>query len=101
MGRMGFVSPGAVVGVEVGCFNGQSKCVGTVKLTFNGTELGQRNFSLAAETGAFQNIKLSSYGKSLLSRNRVNDLIAVDAEVTTTSGQTLSHTFNLARWLWH
>ena len=36
LGHEGFVSPGWVVGVEIGCFHGTSQCTGHITMTHNG-----------------------------------------------------------------
>jgi hypothetical protein len=103
MGHMGFVSPGDVIGVEAGCFGGSSPCVGHVTMSVAGTNtvIGQRDFSIPADSGGFQNIKISPYGASLLKRNGVWKLMQVEVDVTTTAGQTISEPMSLARWVWH
>ena len=101
MGRMGFVSPGGIIGVEAGCMGGQTGCAGHVAMYHNGSLIGQRNFYIAANSGGFQNIGLSSLGKQLLRHNGVWRLLAVDVDVTTTSGQRTSQVMHLARWIWH
>jgi phosphodiesterase/alkaline phosphatase D-like protein len=101
MGRMGFVSPGGIIGVQAGCFGGTTPCGGHVTMSHNGAVIGQRNFFIAAQTGGFQNIGLSSFGKRLLRGNGVFHLLAVDVVVTTTAGQRTSQVMHLARWVWH
>lgn len=99
MGHEGFVSPGNVVGIEVGCF-GPAACSGTFKVTANGTEIGNGGFSQASNTGGFQNIKLNATGVADLRANRPNHLLSAEVEVTTNTGQSLSGTFGLACWYW-
>jgi hypothetical protein len=103
MGRMGFVSPGDVIGVEAGCFGGDTTCTGHVTMTVTGrnTVIGQTSFSIPARSGGFQNLKLTPYGHELLRHNGVWKLLQVDVNVTTASGQTISQTMSLARWVWH
>jgi hypothetical protein len=101
MGRMGFVSPGAIIGVEAGCFGGTTPCAGHVTMSHDGVLIGQRNFYIPAQTGGFQNIGLRPYGKQLLKGNGVFHLLAVDVDVTTTAGQNTSQVMHLARWVWH
>ena len=101
MGRMGFVSPGGIIGVEAGCFGGTTTCNGHVTMSHNGVVIGQRNFSIAPSSGGFQNIGLSSFGKSLLRFNRVFALLKVSVNVTTTTGQRTQQVMALARWVWH
>lgn len=102
MGHMGFVSPGGIIGVEAGCFGGATSCQGhvTMSTVHGGTVLGQRNFYIPARTGGFQNVGINATGKQLLKQNRVWHLLQVDVRVSTTSGQSLSQTMTLARWVW-
>lgn len=103
MGRMGFVSPGAIIGVEAGCFGGATPCTGHVTMTAQsgGALLGQRNFYIAPNSGGFQNIGINAIGKQLLTHNSVWRLLPVTVKVTTTAGQTTTQTMTLARWVWH
>lgn len=103
MGRMGFVSPGAIIGVEAGCFGGATPCTGHVTMTaqHGGALLGQRNFYIAPNSGGFQNIGLDDTGKQLLKENSVWHLLPVTVTITTTQGQTTTQTMTLARWVWH
>jgi hypothetical protein len=103
MGHMGFVSPGDVIGVEAGCFGGDTTCTGQVTMTVVGTNtvIGQTRFSIPAHSGGFQNLKISPYGASLLTHNGVWKLMQVEVNVTTTSGQSISEPMSLARWVWH
>lgn len=101
MGRMGFVSPGGIIGVEAGCFGGQNACAGHVTMTHNGIVIGQRDFSIAPNSGGFQNIGLSSQGKQMLRSNGVFRLLAVNVSVTTADGQRAAQVMHLARWVWH
>lgn len=101
LGREGFVSPGGVIGVELGCFAGQTTCAGHFTVTHNGTLVGQRDFSIAPESGGFQNFALTPAGRELLSHNRVFQLLGVDVTVKTSDGQTLTYVVHLARWVWH
>jgi hypothetical protein len=101
MGREGFVSPGGVIGVEVGCFDGQTTCAGHIEMTHDGSIVGQRNFSIPPESGGFQNLGLTARGQQLLRDNRVFDLLAVNVTVNDTDGQTLTYVIHLARWVWH
>jgi hypothetical protein len=102
MGRMGFVSPGDVIGVEAGCFGGQTACVGHVTMSLrSGTVIGERNFDIAPATGGYQNLKITAVGKQAMGQNSVWHLIQVNVVVTTTTGQHTSQTMSLARWVWH
>lgn len=101
MGRMGFVSPGRVIGIEAGCFGGWTRCAGHVTISHNGIVIGQRDFNIAPNSGGFQNIELSYQGAAMLRRNRVFHLLPVAVSVTTTDGQRISETMHLGRWVWH
>jgi len=101
MGRMGFVSPGGWIGVEAGCFGGQTDCIGHITMSHNGTIVGQRDFAIAPETGGFQNIRLTPQGQQLLRQNSMFHLLAVSVTVTTSDGQKISQVMRLARWVWH
>lgn len=101
LGREGFVSPGGVIGVELGCFAGQTTCAGHFTVTHNGTLVGQRDFSIDPESGGFQNFSLTDAGRALLSHNRVFQLLGVDVNVKTNDGRTLTYVVHLARWVWH
>jgi phosphodiesterase/alkaline phosphatase D-like protein len=101
LGHEGFVSPGSVVGVELGCFHGTSRCTGHITMTHNGTTIAQRDYSIAADSGGFQNMTLNSTGKSDLGQNRTFHLLPVTVNVTASSGQKLSYVIHLARWVWH
>ncbi|HET9720841.1 MAG TPA: fibronectin type III domain-containing protein [Solirubrobacteraceae bacterium] len=101
MGHMGFVSPGNVIGVEVGCFSGATPCAGAFKFTVNGNTIGSGAFKMNPETGGFHNFKLNARGVSLLKGNRVNHLLVTTVSITTTSGQKVSGRLSLARWYWH
>lgn len=99
MGHMGFVSPGNVIGVEVGCF-GPTSCSGAFKMTVDGKTIGTGNFKENADTGGFQNIKLNSTGQRDLEGNHVDHLLVTNVAVTTTAGQSVNGTLSLARWSW-
>ncbi|HUA47639.1 MAG TPA: fibronectin type III domain-containing protein [Solirubrobacteraceae bacterium] len=101
MGHEGFVSPGWVVGVELGCFHGTSTCTGQLKMTHNGTEIAQRSYSIAADSGGFQNMVLNSTGRGDLGQNSTFHLLPVTVTATSSTGQTLSFVIHLARWVWH
>ncbi len=101
MGRMGFVSPGAIIGVQAGCFGGTTRCGGHVTMSHDGIVIGQRNFSIAANTGGFQNMGINAQGKQMLKANRPFGLLAVDVSITTDSGQRTSQVMHLARWVWN
>jgi hypothetical protein len=101
IGRMGFVSPGGVIGVEAGCFGGQTSCAGQVTMTHDGVVIGQRNFNIPPNSGGFQNLGLNAQGKQMLKANRVFNLLAVNVSVTTTAGQRTGQVMHLARWVWN
>jgi hypothetical protein len=101
IGREGFVSPGAIIGVEAGCFGGQTTCSGHVTMAHDGIVIGQRNFNIAPNSGGFQNIGLNAQGKEMLRGNTVFHLLAVNVSVVTTSGQRTSQVMHLARWVWN
>ena len=103
MGRMGFVSPGHVIGVEAGCFGGGTTCTGQVTMSPVGSDtvIGETDFTIPAHTGGFQNLKITPYGASLLTHNGVWRLLQVDVHVTTSTGQSISERMSLARWVWH
>ena len=101
MGHEGFVSPGRVVGVELGCFHGTSTCTGQLTMTHDGTVIAQRNYSIPADSGGFQNMVLSSAGQQMLGSNGVWHLLPVTVTAKGSTGQTLSFVIHLARWVWH
>ncbi len=102
IGRMGFVSPGRIIGVEAACLGGTSRCYGHVTMSHNGIVIGQRDFSIAPNSGGFQNIEISRQGEQMLrSYNHVFHLLPVTVTVTTTTGQRTTQVMTLARWIWH
>jgi hypothetical protein len=101
LGHEGFVSPGHVVGVELGCFHGTSTCTGRLTMSHDGTVIGQRDYSIPAGSGGFQNMVLSSAGQQLLGQNSTFNLLPVTVTATGSTGQTLSFVIHLARWVWH
>jgi hypothetical protein len=102
IGRMGFVSPGRIIGVEAACIGGTTTCAGHVSISRNGVVLGQRDFRIAPNTGGFQNIELSARGaRMMLNYNSVFHLLPVTVTITPTGGQTITQTIHLARWVWH
>jgi hypothetical protein len=101
LGREGFVSPGRVIGVEAGCFGGTTTCTGSVTLRHNGILIGQTTYSIAPNSGGFQNLVLTGFGESLMRQNSVFSLLAVQVYVAGTDGQRTSQTMHLARWVWH
>jgi hypothetical protein len=101
LGHEGFVSPGGVIGVELGCFVGSTPCDGNVEMLHSGHVIGSRGISIAPDSGGFENMQLTGEGELLLARNRPFHLLAVTVEVSTTSGQRLNYVIHLARWVWH
>jgi hypothetical protein len=102
IGRMGFVSPGRIIGVEAGCFGGDSRCYGHVTMSHDGIVIGQRDFQIAPNSGGFQNLEISGQGMAMMmSYNSVYHLLPVTVKVTTSTGQTTTQVMTLARWLWH
>lgn len=101
LGHEGFVSPGSVVGVELGCFHGTSKCTGHVTMTHNGVQIAQSDYSMAADSGGFHNMVLTQTGKTLLGQNSTFHLLGVTVNVTGSTGQKVSYVIHLARWVWH
>jgi phosphodiesterase/alkaline phosphatase D-like protein len=96
LGRMGFVSPGGWIGVVLGCFAGQTRCVGHFTLTHGRTVVGQRNFNLGPAAGGFQNVRLTAKGRRLLRRSL--GPLPVSANIVATNGQRISQAMRLARW---
>ena len=103
MGRMGFVSPGGVMGVEAGCFGGDTSCVGHVKLRAvrTGAVIGQRNFDIPAHTGGFENLRITKAGRRLLKHNSKWHLLRVNVTITTPNDRKTSERMTIARWVWH
>lgn len=101
LGHEGFVSPGSVVGVELGCFHGTSTCTGHLTMSHDGTVIAQRDYSIPADSGGFQNMALSAAGKQMLGSNSTFHLLAVTVTAEGTNGQKLSFVIHLARWVWH
>jgi hypothetical protein len=101
LGHEGFVSPGWVVGVELGCFHGTTPCAGHITMTHNGTTIAQRDYSIPADSGGFQNMVLNSTGQTELGSNSTFHLLPVTVTATQTGGQTVSWVIHLARWVWH
>jgi hypothetical protein len=101
LGHEGFVSPGWIVGAEVGCFHGSTECTGHLTMSHNGTIIAQRDYSIAPDSGGFQNMELNSTGQAALASNGVFHLLPVTVTATQTSGPTVSWVIHLARWVWH
>jgi phosphodiesterase/alkaline phosphatase D-like protein len=101
LGHEGFVSPGWVVGVELGCFHGTSQCSGHISMTHNGAQLAQSDYSMSPDSGGFHNMVLNQTGKNDLGSNSTFHLLPVTVTVTSSSGQKLSYVIHLARWVWH
>jgi hypothetical protein len=101
LGHEGFVSPGSIVGAEVGCFQGTSPCNGHLTMSSDGTVIAQRDYSIDPDSGGFQNMGLNSIGQTRLNSNGVFHLLPVTVTATQTDGQTASWVIHLARWVWH
>jgi hypothetical protein len=101
MGREGFVSPGRVIGVELGCFVGQTTCTGHITMAHNGVVIGQRDYSIPPSSGGFHNMRITEHGWRLVKNNSVFNLVGVDVTVNDSTGQTLHYVIHLARWVWH
>jgi hypothetical protein len=101
LGHEGFVSPGHVIGVELGCFRGTSTCTGRLTMSHDGTMIGERDYSIPADSGGFQNMVLSSAGQPMLGSNSTFHLLPVTVTATGGTGQELSFVIHLARWVWH
>jgi hypothetical protein len=101
LGHEGFVSPGRIVGVELGCFHGTTTCTGQLTMTHNGSVIAQRSYSIAPDSGGFQNMELSAFGRQLLNSNGVFHLLPVTVTAAGSSGQKLSFVIHLSRWVWH
>ncbi len=101
LGHEGFVSPGWVVGAEVGCFHGTTTCAGQLTMSHDGAVIAQRSYAIAPDSGGFQNMELNSTGQKALASNGVFNLIPVTVTATQTGGPTVSWVIHLARWVWH
>jgi hypothetical protein len=101
LGHEGFVSPGWIVGAEVGCFHGTTTCSGHLTMSHDGVTIAQRDYSIPADSGGFQNMELNSTGRQDLKSNGVFNLLGVTVTATPTGGQPSSWTIHLARWVWH
>ena len=101
LGHEGFVSPGGIVGVELGCRHGTSKCTGHITMTHNNVTIAQRDYSIDADSGGFQNMELNAIGMDDLKSNGVFHLLPVTVTATQTGGQTVSWVIHLSRWVWH
>ena len=101
LGHEGFVSPGWIVGAEVGCFHGTTTCSGHLTMSTSGAVIAQRDYSIAADSGGFQNMELNSIGQKALGSNGVFHLLPVTVTAAQSGGQTTSWVIHLARWVWH
>lgn len=101
LGREGFVSPGDVIGIQIGCFGGVTPCSGTFTVTHDGTVVGEHAYSIDPDSGGFHNFKLTPAGAALLANNSVNHLLGVTVNLKDNSGQTVTFGVHLARWYWH
>ena len=101
LGHEGFVSPGSIVGAEVGCFHGTTTCSGHLTMSHGGVTIAQRDYSIPADSGGFQNMELNATGQQDLKSNGVFNLLGVTVTATPTGGQATSWTIHVARWVWH
>ncbi len=101
LGREGFVSPGRVIGIQIGCFGGQTICSGHFTVTHDGVLFGEHDYSIGPSSGGFHNFKLTPAGWQAVRNNSVFNLVGVDVTVNDSSGQTLHFVVHLARWVWH
>jgi hypothetical protein len=101
LGHEGFVSPGRIVGAELGCFHGTSQCTGHLTMSHDGVVIAQRDYSIEPDSGGFQNMELNATGVAALAQNGVWHLLPVTVTATATNGQAVSWTIHLARWVWH
>ena len=101
LGHEGFVSPGWVVGAEVGCFHGTNPCTGQLTMSHDGTVIAQRSYSIAPDSGGFQNMELNATGQKDLASNGVFHLLPVTITATPAGGQSSAWVIHLARWVWH
>lgn len=101
LGREGFVSPGGVIGIQIGCFHGVTTCAGNFTVTHDATVVGEHSYSISPESGGFHNFKLTTAGQALLAHNSVNHLLGVTVTVKDNDGQTLQFVVHLAKWFWH
>jgi hypothetical protein len=103
LGHMGFVSGRYMAGLATGCFNGDMACIGrlTIRVASNNRLIGQKNISIRARSGSFQNLRISRYGARLMFRHGSWRLLRVSAQITTSSGPSVSRVMTLARWIGH
>lgn len=101
LGHEGFVSPGWIVGAEVGCFHGTTTCNGHLTMSHAGVTIAQRDYSIPADSGGFQNMELNATGKQDLKSNGVFNLLGVTVTATPTGGTPSAWTIHLARWVWN
>lgn len=69
-------------------------------MTHDGTLIAQRDYSIRADSGGFQNMKLTTTGEKMLGSNHVFHLFAVTVTATGANGQKRSFVIHLARWVW-
>jgi hypothetical protein len=101
LGREGFVSPGRVIGIQIGCFGGQTTCSGHFTVSHNGVLFGQQDYSIPPSSGGFHNFQLTPAGWQAVKNNSLFNLVGVDVTLNDSSGQTLDFVVHLARWVWH
>jgi queuine/archaeosine tRNA-ribosyltransferase len=66
-----------------------------------GTTIAERDYSIPADSGGFQNMELNSIGQQDLRSNSVFNLLGVTVTAKQSNGQSSSWTIHLARWVWH
>lgn len=67
----------------------------------DGTVIAQRDYSITADSGGFQNMKLTSSGAKMLSGPHTWHLPPVTVTATNDNRQELSFVVHLARWIRH
>jgi hypothetical protein len=92
-----FVSPSGILGVGIGCLGGTTSCTGTMTLTIGHTVYASRGLNLAAESGGFAHVQLSSASMRKLFAH-YHHPVAIRLNITTTAGQRLSQVIHLVRW---
>jgi phosphodiesterase/alkaline phosphatase D-like protein len=97
LGRMAFVSRRGWIDVAMGCFAGQSRCGGRVRLTHGAATIGAHRFRIAAANGAVEVFRLNRTGRSLFGRGYRHPVL-VQVTATTTGGQRVTRWLRVARW---
>jgi len=97
LGRMAFVSRGGWIGVAMGCFGGQARCKGRVRLTHGARVIGAHSYGMAPASGGFQLLRLNRFGRSLFGRG-YHGPVRVEVTATTRGGRQTSRALSVARW---